>query len=273
MKQLFATVLSFLVMNIAFSQNTRTEIYVIGNIHDSVPNYNPAILLGMLNTIKPDIILHEVDSEGMKDYEKGGFFKGNEIQASNMYVKQHPNTLRFPFDFEGRNKYRKAMGMVPADNLSVQLIDSLYEAKALTDEEAVIYETFNKITNDLIKISTLSAENFNNKRTDSISEMRQNYQYKELLKITNSRPEFSKKYVVKPDGDSINYKDGFRLMSGFWDLRNQTMAKNIYNIAKKYPNKKIVVLTGFLHRYYLIKELARLNDINYVIKEFYESNN
>lgn len=61
-------------------------------------------------------------------------------------------------------------------------------------------------------------------------------------------------------------------MSGFWDLRNQTMAQNIYiyNTAAKYPNKKIVVLTGFLHRYYLLKELNRLNKGSYVIKVFYE---
>jgi erythromycin esterase-like protein len=53
-------------------------------------------------------------------------------------------------------------------------------------------------------------------------------------------------------------------MSGFWNLRNQTMAQNIYNTAAKYPNKKIVVLTGFLHRYYLLKELNRLNKGSYM---------
>lgn len=37
-------------------------MYVIGNIHDSVPNYHLTILFDILNKIKPDIILHEVDS-------------------------------------------------------------------------------------------------------------------------------------------------------------------------------------------------------------------
>ncbi|TDS12921.1 hypothetical protein B0I21_10552 [Sphingobacterium paludis] len=53
----------FLLINNAFGQRANTEVYIIGNIHDSVPNYNPTILLAIMNDIKPDIILHEVDRE------------------------------------------------------------------------------------------------------------------------------------------------------------------------------------------------------------------
>ncbi|GGF04161.1 hypothetical protein SAMN05443634_10268 [Chishuiella changwenlii] len=269
MKQLHILIL-FLVSTISFSQEKKTEIFIIGNIHDSVANYNPKILLTILENIKPDIILHEVDSEGMREYETDANFKGNEIRASNLYLKKNSKTLRFPFDFEGRNKYRRDRGMVPTDNLTIKLIDSLYNAKKLTKEQIKIYETFNNITGDLMKIAESSPENFNNKKTDSIAELRQNFQYQQLLKITNERPEFSKNYIVKPNKENISYKDGFKLMSDFWDLRNKTMAKNIYDISEKYPNKKIVVLTGFLHRYYLIKELRKLNNGSYTIKEFYE---
>lgn len=270
MKQILIIIFLFLVSNICLSQEAKTEIYIIGNIHDSVPNYNPTILFQILNNIKPDIILHEVDSEGMKDYETNFGLGGNEIKASNLYLKKFPQTLRFPFDFEGRNKYRKEKGMVPTDNLTVKLIDSLYNAKKLSIQQTNTYETFKNITNDLIKIAELSPENFNNSKTDSIAEKRQYYQYQKLLEITNERPEFSENYVTKPDGKNISYKDGFKLMSKFWDLRNQTMAKNIYDIVEKYPNKKIVVLTGFLHRYYLIKQLRELNSGNFRIREFYE---
>ncbi|MBP2619004.1 hypothetical protein [Chryseobacterium jejuense] len=259
----------FLMTNFYFSQN-KTEIYVIGNIHDSVPNYHPAILFAMLEKIKPDITLHEVDSKGMQEYETNNTSKENEITATNLYLKKYPGTLRFPFDFEGRNQYRKDRGMVPADNLSVKLIDSLYKSKQLSSAETKLYEDFLNTTKELMKIAELSPENFNNKTTDKISERRQNAQYLGLIKITDQRPEFANRYVTKPNGEKISYRDGFKLMSGFWDLRNQTMAKNIYHIAEKYPHKKIVVLTGFLHRYYLLKELNKLNKRNYVIKEFYE---
>ncbi|KFF08173.1 hypothetical protein [Chryseobacterium luteum] len=265
------TITAFLLLlTTFFFSQSKTEIYVIGNIHDSVPNYHPKILFDILDKVKPDIILHEVDTQGMKDYENGIKITENEIKASNDYRKKYPKTLRFPFDFEGRNQYRKDKGMVPTDNLSVKLIDSLYKAKKLAPSEVKIYESFTNITKDLMKIAELSPENFNNATTDQISEKRQNAQYSELLKIIEARPEFAKRFVVKPDGKKISYRDGFKLMSGFWDLRNQTMAKNIYKIAEAYPGKKIVVLTGFLHRYYILKELKRINNGTYVIKEFYD---
>ncbi|MDR6923131.1 hypothetical protein [Chryseobacterium sp. 2987] len=268
MKSIISTFLLFMA-GLCFSQN-KTEIYVIGNIHDSVPNYHPKILFDILEKIKPDIILHEVDNEGMKEYESGADFNGNEIKASNLYVNKYPKTLRFPFDFEGRNQYRKDRGMVPTDNLAVKLTDSLYKAKALTSKETALYEDFTNTTKELMKTAGLSPENFNNAATDKISERRQNAQYSGLVKISDGRPEFAKRWVTKPDGKKISYRDGFKLMSGFWDLRNQTMARNIYKVAEKHPHQKIVVLTGFLHRYYLLKELKRINNGQYVIKEFYD---
>ncbi len=271
MKYYLLILFSIIAVAHVSAQKSNTQIYIIGNIHDSVPNYHPQILYEIIDQIRPDIILHEVDSQGMKEYEASSDDpKGNEIKASNLYLKVNPNTLRFPFDFEGRNSYRRDRGMVPTDNLTFRLIDSLYKANALTVEEAAIYKTFNSTTDELIRIASLSPENFNNSRTDSIAQRRQNYQYKEMLKITDTRPEFAESFVVKPNMDSISFKDGFKLMSSFWDLRNQTMANNIYNIAQQHSGKKIVVLTGFLHRYYLIKELKKLNNGSFEIKEFYQ---
>lgn len=271
MKQVLVFIISCLVFNTTFAQKAKTEIYIIGNIHDSVPNYTPQILFNIIDKIKPDIILHEVDSEGMKDYQStSSNLKGNEIRASNLYLKQNPTTLRFPFDFEGRNQYRKDRGMVPTDNLTFRLIDSLYKDGKLTTQEADIYQTYNNLTAELLKYAALSAKDFNNPKTDSLAKKRQHYQYQEILQITDARPEFVKNSIIKPNGEKISYRDGFKLMSAFWDLRNQTMAKNIYQIAQQHPNKKIVVLSGFLHRYYLINELSRLNKGNYVIKEFYQ---
>jgi len=48
------------------------------------------------------------------------------------------------------------------------------------------------------------------------------------------------------------------------------MAKNILNYANENPGKKIMVLTGYFHRYYLLEELYKANAKNVVIKEFYE---
>ena len=122
----------------------------------------------------------------------------------------------------------------------------------------------------LLTFNFRTLSNFNNSITDGISKQRQEYQYKELLKIVNERPEFLSNTITKPNGEKISYRDGFKLMCDFWDLRNRSMAKHIYNAAQKYKGQKIVVLTGFLHRYYLISELKRLNKEDYSIKEYYQ---
>lgn len=91
------------------------------------------------------------------------------------------------------------------------------------------------------------------------------------MEVINNRNEFQNKFAVKPDGEQISYRDGYRLASAFWDLRNRTMAKNILKTAQLNPGSKIVVLTGFLHRYYILNELNHLiieKDI--AIKEFYD---
>jgi len=258
------------ICNIAFSQLAKpTTIIVIGNIHDSVPNYHPQILFDILESVKPDLILHEVDSASANDYfslRTGG----NELAASTKYIKYHPNTKRATFDFEGRNNYRKALGMVPADNLTVKLIDSLYKNNLLTVKEKAYYESYTNYTNDLKQVADLSPKDFNSTKNDALSEKRQNAQHHGLVNITNSRKEFANHYVTKPDGSKISYRDGYQLWTDFWDTRNKTMAKNILKHAKENKGKTIVVLTGFLHRYYIIKELKKNKPADVILKEFYE---
>jgi hypothetical protein len=124
-----------------------------------------------------------------------------------------------------------------------------------------------KLNEQLSAIATKSPQSFNNSRTDSISKQRQHFQHKRLTQITNKRKEFANRFVTKPNGQKISYRDGYQLWADFWDLRNKTMARNILEITRQYPGKRVVVLTGFFHRYYLLEELQKGNSIQ--IKEYY----
>jgi pheromone shutdown protein TraB len=42
-------------------------------------------------------------------------------------------------------------------------------------------------------------------------------------------------------------------------LRNKTINENIVNIVQKNSNKRIIVLTGFKHRYSILKSLEANN--------------
>ena len=97
---------------------------------------------------------------------------------------------------------------------------------------------------------------------------RQNIQHKLLPKITEFEPIFAERFVTKPDGQKISFRDGYKLWCNFWDLRNNSMAINIIRTSYQHKGKKIVVLTGVQHKYYIKELLEKYNDGNYEVIDF-----
>lgn len=250
-----------------------SEIIVIGNLHKPAPNYNPEILFNILESVKPDFILHEIDSSFFTaDFRFNKPYNENEGMASKMYIEKYPATKLRPYEFEGRNQYRRDKGMRPTDRLTLRLLDSLNKADMLTSEQSEIFNTYQSLIEPLKVRAAKSPKHFNNPQTDSICEQRQYFQYQMVPKITNARSEFATRFLIKPNGEKISYRDGYQLWANFWDTRNQTMAKNIMKIAQLNKGKRFVVLTGFMHRYYLLKELKMLTKgENIILKEFYDN--
>ncbi|MCC9136782.1 hypothetical protein ACFSKU_10240 [Pontibacter silvestris] len=62
MKNLLMTLFTLLIAFYSFGQQKETEITVIGTIHQAASNFNPDTLYEILERIKPDIILIEIDS-------------------------------------------------------------------------------------------------------------------------------------------------------------------------------------------------------------------
>ena len=60
----------------------------------------------------------------------------------------------------------------------------------------------------------------------------------------------------------------FRFLADEWQERNRIMARNIQDIARSFPAKRLVVLTGTEHRY-ILRDLLR-NASGLELKEFYE---
>ncbi|PKH52888.1 hypothetical protein CXF68_20255 [Tenacibaculum sp. Bg11-29] len=249
-----------------------TEIILIGTLHKPEPNFNSEILFDILEDIKPDLILLEGDSSFFTtDFKLKKALKSNETMASTKYSEKYPMTKLRPYGFEGRIQHRINIGSRPTDGLTTKLLDSLNKVNLLSASEANIFNKWQALIEPLKVQAFKSPENFNNPTTDSICAERQYYQYKMLTKITNTRDEFANRFHTKPNGQKISYRDGYQLANEFWDLRNQTMAKNIMRMAELNKGKRIVVTNGFMHRYYLIKELKKLTKgKNIILKEFYE---
>lgn len=272
MSKVIATFLLVLTAFHLSAQQKETEIIIIGSIHQPVPNFDSEVLLAIFEEIRPNIILQEMDSSFFtKDFRFKFPSEENEQKATEKYVSKFPETLVRPFEFEGRNEYRRERGMVPTDNLTTGLLKKLYENKELSQEQQEILRTYYGLTEQLKVIAGGSPRDFNNATTDSIVALRQYFQHKKLTEITDNREEFANSSHTMPNGEKISYREGYREWADFWDLRNRTMAENILKVAEQNPGKRIVVTTGFLHRYYLLDELIKLKEGKAIaIKEFYE---
>ncbi|TPE42798.1 hypothetical protein [Pontibacter mangrovi] len=115
-------------------------------------------------------------------------------------MANYPETLIRPFEFEGRNEYRREREMVPTDNLTTILLKSLYTENALTPQQREILQRYDDPTHELKMIASGSPADFNNAVTGSIAGLRQFYQHKKLTEITNAREEFANTYFSMPDG-------------------------------------------------------------------------
>lgn len=248
----------------------KTRLYILGTVHDSSAVLTPNMLFEILELIKPDILLQENDSEQIANYGKEIRLSSNEQTATLRYLKKYPKTLNLPFEFEGRNQFRKDHGMVPTDKLTIGLIDSLYTNNLLNSDNRIIYQKYQDANNALKAFSKTDIKTLNSFAFETVNRQRQFIQHHELPLISNSEPVFAEKFVIRPDGRKISYREGYQLWCNFWDLRNNSMAINILRHANVHKGSTIVILTGVQHKYYLKELLSNFNDGSYEVVEYFK---
>ncbi|MES2487902.1 MAG: hypothetical protein V4581_18385 [Bacteroidota bacterium] len=250
----------------------KTDVVVIGNVHRPMPNYNADTLFNILVKIKPDIILHEMDSTFFtENFDFIGPSNENEQNASIKYRTVNPAVMIRPFEFEGRTQYRLDTGIKQSENPTMQLLDSLYAAGSFTKEDRATIAEYKRLTEQLNAFGFKYGKDFNNKTTDSISKLRQYYQHYKIRGVINGNKAFSGKFVTTATNKTISFAEGYNRFCDFWDMRNKAMANNILAIVRSNPGKKIVVLTGYFHRYYLLELLHKAqDDSKFNIHEFYD---
>lgn len=272
MKRIFlALSLLFQLLLFQSCSEQKTNLILLGTVHQAVENFNSDSLYNILEKIQPDLILFEVDSSFFtQDFKFKKTWESNENIATIRYMDNFEVDVR-PYEFTGRNEYRIKIGSRPTDSKATNLLDSLYKNGLLTSSNNKIYEDFLKVNDSLNSFAYLGSKAFNNSKTDRIAQLRQEYQYKKLLNIMDEYPIFSSTFHRKNDGDSISYLEGYKRASEFWDIRNRTMAKNILHFTDEYRGKKILVLNGYFHRYYLDSLLRPEQEKNnFIIKDWYE---
>lgn len=120
----------------------KTELVLLGTVHQPIENFTPDSLYNILVKIQPDLILFEVDSSFFtEEFEFNTTWESNENIAVVKYMKNFDVDVR-PYEFTGRNEYRIKIGSRPTDGKAIEMLDSLYKGNQLDSLNQKVYLKF-----------------------------------------------------------------------------------------------------------------------------------
>lgn len=250
------------------SSNQGTEVHILGTVHFETDQIKRDNFYSYLDSVSPDIILYESDTKTLnRMLNKTDFFwqfmsafkSGNKVESfiSIKYIKQHPEAKVLPYEWEEFIDYQFKHNLSTNTSKLINSVLRLYRENLLTSEQSSVVKKYLAVNKSYWKISRNSKNitDINNETTDNIIRERQLYLYKYLPEIVKEKKELEE------------FKDFITIHMEYWDVRNKAMVKNILNQIKLNPNKKIVVLNGYTHRYYLMDELKKYQEeFNFSIK-------
>lgn len=257
--------------------NNKAKVVILGTIHSDAKKINSDSIYNVLSGFKPDIILLELERSV---FEKENTLKkdfdgrnSNEIQAVLAYQQQRPNVQIKPAELEGRNGYRKKLGVYSEAGFVFKKIDELQSQGKLSKQEHADYSQFDRywiMTEDIAK---QDLKTINSIQSDKIVDSLMFYQYVKTKEIVNNHNEFNNYKLVssREKADTITFREYYNNWADFeGSFRNEAIAKNVLKYQKENPTKKIILLTGFKHRFFVKKYLAKhgLNTSEYYKPEF-----
>ncbi|OPC68988.1 hypothetical protein [Elizabethkingia occulta] len=270
MKYLSLILSSIFVISCSTSINPYKDsrVIILGTIHYGAENINTESVYKILSNFKPDIILLEAESN---IFEKENMLKtdfdgisNNEFQATLRYQKENPGVQIKPAELEGRNNYRKELGIYPEAGFvfnKIEELDKKGEIK-LSEQEKKHLSQLDTYWNSVENIAKQDLKTVNSKQSDALVDSLMKYQYNRTRDIVNNHNEFTKLRLLssKNKKDTITYKEYFNNWSNFeGNIRNEGIAKNVIKYYKENPGKKIILLTGFKHRFFIKKYLESQN--------------
>lgn len=237
----------------------KTEIIIIGTLHQEKPSFTSKNLVDILKKVRPDVILIELDSSFFTaDFQLKKYYPNSlEDQAIKELLTIYPVKLR-PFEIEGRNEFYKKTNYFNQEDLLFEKINELNKTNQLSRQSKNLWKKMRYYLRQRDKWSNKKPEEINSFACDAVLNQKNWYLDQgtaQLIKITPQLEPFTE----------------FSNMSGsFWIVRNDAMIQNIKRYAKEFPGQRLVVITGFEHRYYLRSHLTHDIPSTFMVKEFYE---
>lgn len=238
-----------------------TEIAIIGTIHNPSEKYSIDILVDIFRKVNPQVILCELDSSFFtSSFELlEACRKSQEGQAVTKFQSICPKIIIRPYDIEGRNKFYEQHNYFKLEEEFNNKMDDLYTGNKLDEKSDLVWQVIGDFTElEMIYIKD-SPEVINSAVFDSLIKKRHFYMFN------------GQKKLVEINSELHPYKDYVNLDNDFWIKRNDAMVSNIIHFSKEFAGKKIVVICGCEHRYYLRgKLLEKQKDNNFVLREYWE---
>jgi hypothetical protein len=231
--------------------STAPEILILGTVHKNNKKITHHTLFDILNKYQPDLILKETEN----DYEYVfGLFTAYRLKIASPSMEQlalqkfkrHNKTvpvLGFDITITSRKNYLKNL---------IKLYDRFHEALYATKKnpsDSILYANYTKLSN----------EYFDQYMFETISYINQDSVFSKARLVHQMEDD-----IVKLGSNYISDKkivDAYKADNDFWITRNEYMGNKIVEITKQRNPKRIVVITGLSHKYYLLDKLKNQAEV------------
>ncbi|MBK9162700.1 MAG: hypothetical protein IPM21_02060 [Acidobacteria bacterium] len=205
----------------------KSEVLVLGTLHqfhEKTSGYSFADLSRIIETIKPDILATELTPEALENRSEQK--TKQEYQRSIFPLLEKHGYLAIPME-PAEPEYSRLVGIFRASS------------KEFNEKFPQKSEAFSVYSNQLYEYlfeKWKSAEAVNSDETDALFEVKHEFQ----------------NALFGPNEEAA------------WDGWNSHFLKQILAAAKQHPGKRVLVLVGVEHTYWLRKELKASAEVRYV---------
>ncbi len=237
-----------------------TEIVVVGTVHSATEKYSVQDLVRILQRIKPDVILFEYPADMMTpEFEFKSVLKNSlEQQAVIEYVKRSGAKIR-PSDIDGRKAFYERTNYFALQRQYNQELSAQIDKKGLGAEARKIFDSLDAADAGRDAIGQSDPLTINSFQADAAINAKQWLMNRGIPEIVRLTPGLK-------SGEAF-----WNASRAYWIRRNNEMVRNIKRLAAEFAGKRLVVLCGFEHRYYLRSHLYDWDEQpGYVVKEYWE---
>ncbi len=237
-----------------------TCIVVVGTVHSETSNFTVQTLCRIIDQVKPDLILVELDSSfftpsmTIKPEYAGASL---ENRATGKCVQAHGISLR-PYDIEGRNRIYEQHDYFNLQKDASRALDRVAQDSLLNPEARILFDAIIRFDEIGHAFGSERPEIINSEACDIAMESKQYYAGDGMVRVVASVPSLNQ------------FVEFCRFRRDFWVTRNDAMVRNILHWTRLLRPKTALVLCGFEHRYYLRRALRKLTAGNAIcLREYW----